>query len=111
VCRRRHGHHTRPDGHHLRAKVERVDGAKQRTAEGGPCGGEGAFVVDRQFGAVGGQPGAQRRCDRTGQIAAQHRGTEQEDFRLVGVDEIGHDLGVGFVTIMLDRHGCATTAP
>ena len=64
-----------------------MDGAEQRSAESRAGGGKRTFIIDREFRAVGGQARQQRRRHRAGQVASENRRTQQEDFRLIGVDE------------------------
>ena len=96
----RHRHHARAHGRHLRPIVERVDRAHQRTAEGRAGRGKRAVGIDVERGAVGGQSSQQRGCHRAGEVAAERGGAEQQDLRLVGVDDVGQRLSVGFIAIV-----------
>ena len=73
----------------------------RRAAEGRAGRGQRLVVIHPQFGAVGGEAGQKRRGDRAGEIAAERRRAEQQDFRLVRVDQLGQALGIGLVAIVL----------
>jgi hypothetical protein len=102
---RRHRQHARAHRRHLRAIVERVDRAQQRAAEGRTGRSKRAVGIDVELGAVGSEPGEQRGRHRTGEVAAERRRAEEQDFRLVGVDELGQHLRVGFVAIVGEHVG------
>ena len=82
---------------------------QQAAAESWPRRKQAAvFRVNGQFGTVGGETSSQRGRHRTGEIAAECRGAEQQDFRLVRIDEIGQRLGEGDITVVgQDRAGDA----
>ena len=80
-----------------------MDGAKQRSTEGGAGRGQRTFIVDRQFRAVGGQARQQRRRHRTRQVAPENRSTQKEDFGLIGVDQIRHHLRIRFVPVVFEN--------
>ena len=94
-----HRHDARADRRHLGAKVERVDRAQQRAAEGRPCRRQRLVGVDGELGAVGGEPREKRRGDGACEIAAEVGRAEQQDLGLVDVDQLGQRPGVGFVAV------------
>ncbi len=96
---------ARADRRHLRAEIERVDRAKQAAAEGRARRGERAISVDREFCAVGGQPGHERRCDRASQIASERSRAKKQDLRLIGIDEFRHAPRVGLVAVVGEDRG------
>ena len=90
------GAHSR----HLGTVVERVDRAQQRAPEGRARRRQRAVGVDIEPGAVGGEAGEQRCRHRASKVAAQRRRAQQQDFRLIGIDDIGQGLGVGSIAVV-----------
>ncbi len=101
----RHRQHARAHRRHLRPIVERVDRAQQRAAEGRAGRRQRTVGIDVELGAVRGEAGEQRGRHCAGEVAAERRRAEQQDFRLVGVDELGQHLGVGFVAVVAEHVG------
>lgn len=98
-------HHAGADGCHLGAMLGIHDRGHDVTTEGGTNLIEQVvkhLVVllvlvgtDLQFGAVGCQSAGQRRTYAGTEVTANHRGTHQTDLRLLLLEEVYDNVGVG----------------
>ena len=90
-----HVHDALAHGGHLRQHVRAHDGGDDVAAQGRAdlqqlllVEAAGGFVgADLEVGAIGGQPGLERRGDARGQVAAQGRGAVEHDLRLPLADQ------------------------
>ena len=98
-------HHARTHRGHLRAVLRIDDRGDDVATEGGTNLIEESIIVlsglavvevaDLQFGTVGGQSARQRRRHARSQVASDDRGAHQGDLRLLLLEEVDQDVGMG----------------
>ena len=95
-----------PDGGHLRPVVGRLDGGEDVAADGGPrLEQEARARLNVQFGAVGGETGAELDGDIGHECPARRGGAGNEDFRGLLTHESDEAGGVRFDEEVLQFRG------